>query len=573
MKKMSDEIKAKQMSRAHGLCLSMKCFSAFNIVGRSPFKGLLLGIFTLLNVIDLTVSRAAIASQSGEKIDSHAKNRGVGLGEPQLRLLNWKEVARGSRGPVLESLFDMKHLSKFARPAHLSAQNAAYDLGGYLYNSESSIGIDPTFVRLKNRSDLQLLSEMPMRAYFGLLHAHTFASDGMGTARSAFRTARDIAKLDFFAVTDHSEYWLNGKDPVWREQGQTAFEESRPEFIGLTGFEYSNTLQGHVVVLNSSNWINAIQAPTWTGFLNWLALPEQRQTLAIFAHPGFHRYRNWFDLNHFGFDKRLKEQFVGVEFIHKNVWRRSMDGYSGNKSFLDEALLQGWHLGPVASQDNHSEFWGIADSNRIALIMENLSRDNILDALKKRRYYSTQSPQLQLAVGLYSSKGVFLGTLGQTIPAEQLQDGGGTLRVRILEPNPQFQICRFDVLLDGDRARHLTFLNTSSRSYFLENIKNHSKGDANCSPEKKSKPWWERLLNNGIVTGRAFEWIFDEQPLSSPEVLEISVPVEAVHCGKIRRSQKRSWNLVVRILQGVGGEKLTLTSPITVGCSGSSDET
>jgi len=573
MNKISDEIKATKIGRAQRFCFSVKCFSVFSIVYRSPFKELLIGIFTLLNVTELTASRAAIASQSGGKNDSQTLNRGVTLGEPQLRLLNWTEVALGSRGPVLESMFDVKHLSKFARPAHMSAQNAAYDLGGYLYNPESSIGIDPTFVRLKNRSDLQLLSEMPMRAYFGLLHAHTFASDGLGTARSAFRTARDVAKLDFFAVTDHAEYWPNGKDPVWREQGQTAFEESRPEFIGLTGFEYSNTLQGHVVVLNSSNWINAIQAPTWAGFLNWLALPEQRETLAIFAHPGFHRYRNWFDLNHFAFDKRLKEQFVGVEFIHKNVWRRSMNGYSGNKSFLDEALLQGWHLGPVASQDNHNEFWGIADSNRIALLMENLSRDNILDALKKRRYYSTQSPQLQLAVGLYSSKSVFLGTLGQTIPAEQLQDGGGILRVRILEPNPQFQICRFDVLLDGKRARHLTFLNAASRSYFLDNNKDHSQGDANCSPEKKSNPWWERLLNNGIVTGRAFEWVFDSHPVSSPEVLEISVPVEAVSCGETQPSQKRSWNLVVRILQGFGGEKLTLTSPMTVRCSGSSDET
>ena len=41
--------------------------------------------------------------------------------------------------------------------------------------------------------------------YYGYLHAHTEFSDGRGEAVSAYKMARDEAKLDFFAVTDHSE--------------------------------------------------------------------------------------------------------------------------------------------------------------------------------------------------------------------------------------------------------------------------------------------------------------------------------------------------------------------------------
>ena len=38
----------------------------------------------------------------------------------------------------------------------------------------------------------------------GELHAHTSESDGKGTVQQAYEYARDVAKLDFFAVTDHS---------------------------------------------------------------------------------------------------------------------------------------------------------------------------------------------------------------------------------------------------------------------------------------------------------------------------------------------------------------------------------
>ena len=43
-----------------------------------------------------------------------------------------------------------------------------------------------------------------MSLYKGELHAHTSDSDGVGTPRDAYIYARDVAGLDFFAVTDHS---------------------------------------------------------------------------------------------------------------------------------------------------------------------------------------------------------------------------------------------------------------------------------------------------------------------------------------------------------------------------------
>src|SRR5437867_4478373 len=42
-----------------------------------------------------------------------------------------------------------------------------------------------------------------LKVFYGLLHAHTFFSDGQGTPEEAFQAAK-AAGLDFFAVTPHN---------------------------------------------------------------------------------------------------------------------------------------------------------------------------------------------------------------------------------------------------------------------------------------------------------------------------------------------------------------------------------
>lgn len=42
------------------------------------------------------------------------------------------------------------------------------------------------------------------RVFFGNLHSHTSYSDGSGTPSQAYRHARDVAHLDFLAITEHN---------------------------------------------------------------------------------------------------------------------------------------------------------------------------------------------------------------------------------------------------------------------------------------------------------------------------------------------------------------------------------
>src|SRR5439155_22506772 len=40
--------------------------------------------------------------------------------------------------------------------------------------------------------------------FFGNLHSHTSYSDGSGTPAQAYTQARDVARLDFLAITEHN---------------------------------------------------------------------------------------------------------------------------------------------------------------------------------------------------------------------------------------------------------------------------------------------------------------------------------------------------------------------------------
>ncbi|NBW81492.1 hypothetical protein EBR21_07030, partial [bacterium] len=496
--------------------------------------------------------------QVARKMRGTAVAANVRLGEPSLLALSWNDVSRGDSQPRTRSLFHLRGLLALAQPSAPDAQPSGINIGDWLYNPDSYISVEPRLRRLENRSNLVLLPERPLRAYFGLLHAHTFSSDGIGDARDAFRMARDIAGLDFFAVTDHSEYWWKKASNDWSRLQELAASESRPGFVALAGFEYSHPLQGHVVVLNSSRWTSFLQSPSLSEFFDWLASAEQQNAFAVFAHPGFHKYRNYFDLRHFKFDERLSTKLIGVETIQKNVWKRSLKGYSGRKSHLDEALDQGWWLAPMASQDNHTPFWGVSDQSRIAVLLdEEFSRPALMRALLQRHVYATQSPQLQLAMALYNGSGL-VGVMGDVASRSKVSDDGSFLRLRIIEPNPMLKPQKIEFVVDGRVERSLTFLDLPS-----------AHGVERDDPEVERTPWWERLLNNGLVTEKPYDWVLEQVPVQEPEIFEINVPLALPKCpGRNNGARTKKWSLLVRFYQGQNSGYLTTTAPIIVECDG-----
>ncbi|MEM2899237.1 MAG: CehA/McbA family metallohydrolase [Thermoplasmata archaeon] len=219
------------------------------------------------------------------------------------------------------------------------------------------------------------------RIFFGNLHAHTSISDGEGRPADAFAYARDVAGLDFMAVTDHGEQIMPSE---WDEIVNSANQFNRDgEFVAIYGFEFADVLQGHVCVWNSSvNLYNLFLSE----FYDWIVLHPE--AVAGFNHPG--EQAGCF--NNFAFvNNETDQRIVGIECFNKD-----MDSYQVYFPKYIEALDKGWHIGPTAGQDNHDANWGTKNGLRTAVLANNLTRGEILDALSKRRCYATNDNNLQL---------------------------------------------------------------------------------------------------------------------------------------------------------------------------------
>ena len=219
------------------------------------------------------------------------------------------------------------------------------------------------------------------RIFFGNLHAHTSISDGEGRPADAFAYARDVAGLDFMAVTDHAEQIMPSE---WDEIVSSANHFNQDgEYVAIYGFEFADVLQGHICVWNSStNLYNLFLSE----FYDWIVLHPE--AVAGFNHPG--EQAGCF--NNFAFvNDETDQRIVGIECFNKD-----MDSYQTYFPKYIQALDNGWHIAPTAGQDNHDANWGTKNALRTAVLANNLTRGEILDALLKRRCYATNDNNLQL---------------------------------------------------------------------------------------------------------------------------------------------------------------------------------
>jgi len=70
------------------------------------------------------------------------------------------------------------------------------------------------------------------------------------------------------------------------------------------------------------------------------------------------------------------------------------------------SLHVGWHTAPVFNEDNHGINWTTATNSTGVVLAPALTRDNVLEAFRERRAYSTGDPTLKL---YYTVNGEWLG--------------------------------------------------------------------------------------------------------------------------------------------------------------------
>jgi hypothetical protein len=415
---------------------------------------------------------------------------------------------------------------KFSTPKDLSYLGRKPSLGDLARNWESVFGakwLSEKLVFEKNLPLFEYETQEKWELLKGLLHSHTQESDGQGTWLEALNVAKNDARLDFFAITDHPEYWLGNEQKTYDkllfeiknfQAQQKNTEDSNFSFIAIPGFEYSHPLFGHFVVLFSDTVATAFSHKTLHEFYKWLV---RSNGIAIFAHPGYHKQRGKWDFHEFSFPenfsneeiKILKQKVVGIETIHKNLFQPFLKGYSQKIPYLWEAMGFGWRPAVFASQDNHRKNWGVQDSSRT--FVKKRESQTLKDAIINRQSVSSMNENLVVSsfFTLCGKRYVF----GSLIP-NVCKNSVGKLEFRMLDTNKNLPLQRLELWSAGQKIWDKVFFSLPKK---IENV------FWNNIPSDKRKIPKDKKLSQGILKF-AYEWdVKISMPLLNVQSLELKI--------------------------------------------------
>lgn len=268
--------------------------------------------------------------------------------------------------------------------------------------------------------------------YFGDIHTHSGQvldacennGCGMGTREENYAYARGPGGLDFYALTDHEWQIDPAKADAYFDLAETWNADGR--FVCLPGYEYTNLLYGHRNVYfktrggilfgtNRDNGRPTLDPALCTTPAElWAALAENRvPCLTVphhstatahplnldFFHPQFDRlfeiYSSWGSSEYYGdFPRGVSDRFRSGDY--RDAVRRglkmgliaSADGHDGHPGNAQSPLVK------------HHHIFHFCGSGRAAVLVPELSRAAVFDALYDRRCYATTGVPILLDVSL-----------------------------------------------------------------------------------------------------------------------------------------------------------------------------
>ena len=232
-----------------------------------------------------------------------------------------------------------------------------------------------------------------MYCYRGEVHSHTGDSDGMLDPAAAIEYARDIGGVDYFAVTDHSHHI--GKEYYDRQIEIANHYDEPGRFAAIYGWEMTynaeNGLWGHMNILNTDWMEQDIHGVSLTEIYD--RLKADPASIGMFNHPTL----TWGNFDEFGH---------WDEEIDRRMMLNEIKGAGYDREYSN-SLHKGWHAAPVFNEDNHGINWTTATQSTGVVLAPALTRDNVLEAFRARRTYSTGDPTLKL---YYTVNGAWLGS-------------------------------------------------------------------------------------------------------------------------------------------------------------------
>ncbi len=279
--------------------------------------------------------------------------------------------------------------------------------------------------------------------YFGQLHSHTNYSDGQGTPDEAFTWARDRGQVDFFAVTDHSNSFDNEfdwtKSTEWANLKQVADNYNQDgRFVAIAGFEMtwsgSTGGWGHINTFNT-DWFATRNDSSMNLQNYYKKLKQYPESISQLNHPG----TTFGDFNDFAFYDADIDQVVNLIEIGNGEGPVHGQGYFPSYTEYTRALDKGWHLAPSNNQDNHLGNWITANEARTVILAKNLTRNDIFEAIRRKRVYATEDRNLHI---MYAVNDYIMGS--QIDDTQMLN-----IEVTVNDPDTNDIISKIEIIANG----------------------------------------------------------------------------------------------------------------------------
>jgi len=259
------------------------------------------------------------------------------------------------------------------------------------------------------------------KVWFGDIHTHSGAPSrgdphkiacGSGSLDENYLYARDIARLDLYALTDHEFQLIEPAD--WDQRLDACGRYHRDgQFVCLNAFEWTSQLYGHRNVyyggaegrmIPGRNHPQAFTRdnPSIDGL--WAQLDQQGlPAITVPHHPAAMMHAtNWEHWNP-KYDRLVEiySQWGSSERRDDPLQTDATDLYPAGT--VRAALARGLHFGLIASSDGHdghpgegqgmthkhAHIYHFLGSGRIGVIAPELTRAAIFDAMYRRRTYAT----------------------------------------------------------------------------------------------------------------------------------------------------------------------------------------
>jgi DNA/RNA endonuclease YhcR with UshA esterase domain/histidinol phosphatase-like PHP family hydrolase len=329
------------------------------------------------------------------------------------------------------------------------------------------------------------IGESTLRHYRGQIHSHSNFSDGAGSVHDAYTYASNAEYIDFFALTDHSNYFdtednlgdiYDGKSGLdspldanlkkWEHYRKIADSYNNPgNFATLFGYEMTWTKSGanygHINTYNTDGFVSR-NHPVYNdksesrGLLAYYELMAEVSsknplTFSQFNHPGS-TFGTFDDFAHYTpeYNKNLKliEVGNGEGKVGSNGYWRSYEHYTN-------ALDKGWKLAPSNNQDNHKGKWGDANDTRTVVISDALTREAIIRGILDLRVYATEDKNQ--TIDFYVDGNI----MGSTIDADQ----DIHVKVDVADPDQHDVIQKVEIIGQGGQVLYAKEANTNIVSF------------------------------------------------------------------------------------------------------------